>query len=69
MFLCLPGLFGLGISLFAGPSLSLTRADAWAALYVSGVANLNHRLLFLEDYEGGGWEERTGDPELEWRRI
>lgn len=29
-------------------------ADAWAGLCISGVAYLNHRLLFLEDYEGGG---------------
>lgn len=32
-------------------------ADAWAGLYISGVAYLNHRPLFLEDYKRGGWGE------------
>lgn len=40
-------------------------ADAWAGLYISGVAYLKHRLLFLEDYKCRGlgrkaWGPRAG---------
>lgn len=62
------GLLGSGYFSVCGHFLVPHPADAWVELCVSGVAYLNHRLLFLEDYEGGGWEERTRDPESEWRR-
>jgi len=68
VFLCLPGLFRLGISLFVGPSLSPTRRMPGLDC-VFRSCQFESQLLFLEDYEGGGWEERTRDPELEWRRI
>lgn len=67
MFLCLPGAARSGGFSVRGSFLVPHPADAWAELCISGVAYLNHRLLFLEDYEGGGWEQRTRDLELEWR--
>lgn len=45
-------------------SFLAAQADAWAGLYISGVAYLNPKLLFLEDYKCGGWEEQPGGPEL-----
>lgn len=70
MFLCLPerqgvgALLRLGISPYVGPFS--TPADAWAGLYISGVAYLNPKLLFLEDYKCGGWEEGPGGPAPGW---
>lgn len=69
VFLCLPGAARSGCFSVRGSFLVPHPADAWAELCISGVAYLNHRLLFLEDYEGGGWEQRTRDLELEWRGI
>lgn len=59
---------GFGYSSMCGSFLVPHQADAWAGLCISGVACLNHRLLFLEDYKCGGCKQRPGGLELECRK-
>lgn len=70
-FLCLPeGVGGCCVWVFLCTQVLPypTGVEAWAGLYISGVADLNPKLLFLEDYTCRGWEERPGGLDRGWEK-